>query len=139
MTMGPDKKTILETLEIIENKDERFAYIIDLGKNLKPLENAYKTDAFKIEGCVSNLWLVPENREGRLYFSLDADAVITRGVGALVITLFSGLLPREVLDQDEALLKKIGITQYLTPNRRNGLANLTKKINDYAHSFLINN
>ena len=134
--MGLNKTTILETLAVIENKDERFAYIVDLGKNLKPLDNAYKTDSFKIEGCVSNLWLVPENREGRLYFSLDADAVITRGVGALVITLYNGLLPREVLDQDEEFLQKIGFIQYLTPNRRNGLANLTKKIFDYAHSLI---
>lgn len=134
--MGLNKTTILETLTVIENKDERFAYIVDLGKNLKPLDNAYKTDSFKIEGCVSNLWLVPENREGRLYFSLDADAVITRGVGALVITLYNGLLPREVLDQDEEFLQKIGFIQYLTPNRRNGLANLTKKIFDYAHSLI---
>ena len=135
--MGLDKKTILETLEIIEDKDERFAYIIDLGKSLKPLKDIHKTDSFKIEGCVSNLWLVPEKRDGRLYFHLDADAVITRGVGALVITLYSGLLPKEVLNQDKLLLQKIGIKQYLTPNRRNGLANLTKKIYDYANSYLI--
>lgn len=119
---------IIDTLGFIEDKDERFAYIIDLAKTLPPLEEKYKTDAYRIEGCVSNLWLVSTYEEGKMHYQIDADAIITKGIGALLVKIYDALPPEEVLALDPAFLSEVGITQHLTPNRRNGLSNLTKEI-----------
>jgi len=127
---------LIEILSFFEDKDEKLQFIIDKGKNLKSLEDEYKTDTFKIEGCQSNLWLVPEFKDDHLFFLADSDAVITRGIVAVLIDVYSGGTAKEILALDPAFLATAGITQHLTPNRRNGLANVCKKIRDYAEAGL---
>lgn len=127
---------ILDTLSFIEDKDERFAYIIDMAKTLAPMDSAYHTDDYRIDGCVSNLWLVSSYKDGKMEYLVDADAIITKGIGALLVRIYSGLTPQEVLDLDPAFLSDVGITQHLTPNRRNGLSNLTKAIYAEAEKAL---
>jgi len=129
-------RELVEMLSFLEDKDERLQFVIDKGKNLAPLEDEFKTDTFKIEGCQSNLWLVPEFKEGHIFFRADSDAVITRGIVAVLIDAYSGGTAQEILDLDPAFLAEAGITQHLTPNRRNGLANVCKKIRDYAEAGL---
>ncbi len=135
MSLIEDKKNALrEEFEIFENPQDRFEYIISKSKNAKPLADEFKTDENLVRGCTSSLWLVSEILDGKCVFKADADSVITKGIANLVSEMYSGLSPKEVLDFDCAFLEEIGIAQYLSPNRRNGLSKLCEKISDFAKS-----
>ena len=113
---------------------ELFEYIILKNKSAQPLEKEFKTEENLVKGCVSSLWLVTDFKDGKCYFKSDADSVITRGVAELVCSMYDGLTPQEVLSFDPAFLEELGISAHLTPNRRNGLSQLCKKIADFAQS-----
>jgi len=121
-----------------EDHFERFAYIIDRAKSLSPLDDAYKIDAFLIEGCISQLWIFPEFRDGKCYFSTDSDAAITKGTSALLCGLYSGETPEAIISLEPDFLAEVGVTQHLSPNRRNGLTNVRKRIKAYAELCLKN-
>ena len=125
---------MVEMLSFIEDKDEKLQFVIDKGKGAPDLEASFQTDMFRIEGCVSNLWLVPEFKDGRVYFRADADAVITKGIAAMLVEVYSDSTPDEVVALDPAFLADAGITQHLTPNRRNGLSNVCKRIVEFAQA-----
>src|SRR5690606_6149167 len=133
MTLEEKKEQLKEELMIIEDPYERFAYVIDFGKQ-NQLDDKYKIDAFKVEGCVSNLWLVPEFKEGKCYFKSDGDSQITKGIAALLSDFYSGYTPDEILAVGPEFLAEAGITQHLSSNRRNGLSQLTKKLTSFAES-----
>lgn len=126
------KQELIEELQYIEDPQERFAYIIDRAKDQQPLDEAFKIDEFLIKGCVSLLWLHPRYEEGKCYFQTDADAMITKGIAGMVAELYSGGTPEEVLAEDASFLGDLGITQHLSPNRRNGLSSLIGKCHAYA-------
>ena len=128
------KDALREEFGFFESPEERFEYIISKTKNSEGLNAKFKTDEYLVRGCVSNLWLVPEMRGGKCRFKTDADSIITKGVASLVGGMYSGLEPREILDFDCAFLSEIGIEQYLSPNRRNGLSKLCEKIRAFAAS-----
>lgn len=128
------KNELREEFGFFESPEERFEYIISKTKNSEGLEEKFKTDEYLVRGCVSNLWLAPEMRGGKCVFKTDADSIITKGVASLVGGMYSGLTPQEVLDFDCAFLSEIGIEQYLSPNRRNGLSKLCEKIRAFAES-----
>lgn len=132
--MSPQERSreIVEMLSFIEDKDEKLQFVIDKGKGTPALEAKFQTDTFRIEGCVSNLWLVPEFQNGRVFFRADADAVITKGIAALLVEVYSDSTPQDILALDPEFLAEAGITQHLTPNRRNGLSNVCAKIMDFA-------
>jgi cysteine desulfuration protein SufE len=134
MTLLEKKQSLSEDLAIIEDPHERLAYVIDRAKNEAALSDDLKIDIFKIEGCISNLWLVPEFKEGLCYFKSDADSSITKGVASLLCDLYSGHKPNEIIEIDPSFLGEVGITQHLTPNRRNGLSNLWNKIKEFVES-----
>jgi cysteine desulfuration protein SufE len=136
MSLREKKLQLIEELKYIEDPTERFTYIIDRAKEKPPLDPAFHLDLFQIEGCLSKLWLYPEYKEGKCHFSSDADAVITKGVAALLCDLYDNTTPAEILEEDASFLKEVGITQHLSPNRRNGLTNLTKRIQDFARHCL---
>jgi len=102
------------------------------------LADEYKIDTFLIEGCLSQLWIFPEFKEGKCYFHTDSDAAITKGTAALLCELYSGETPEDVLSLEPDFLADVGITQHLSPNRRNGLTNVRKKIKAYAELCLKN-
>ncbi|MBO6102552.1 MAG: SufE family protein [Opitutales bacterium] len=130
------KNALREEFGYFGSPEERFEYIISKTKGAEPLCESLKTEQYLVRGCVSNLWLVPEIREGKCVFKADADSVITKGVARLVCDMYSGLSPRGVLDFDCEFLSEIGISQYLSPNRRNGLSKLCEKIADFAKKNL---
>lgn len=134
--MNPQKRSqeIVEMLRYIEDKDEKLQFVIDKGKGAPVLEECYRTEAYRIEGCVSNLWMVPELRDGRVFFRADADAVITKGIAALLVDVYSDSKPEDILALDPAFLAEAGITQHLTPNRRNGLANVCASMMAFARA-----
>lgn len=132
MSLSDKKADLVETLAMIDDPQERFAFIIDNARTLPPLENDYKIDAFRIEGCQSQLWLMPSFEDGKCHFRSDSDALITRGIAGMLAQLYSDATPEEILANPPTFLSEVGINDHLTPNRRNGLANVWKKIEAYA-------
>ncbi len=133
MSLVEDRKNQLrEEFGFFESPEERFEYIISNTKNKSGLADEFKTETYLVKGCVSNLWLVPSFEDGKCTFKTDADSIITKGIASLVSEMYSGLTPQEILDFDCAFLSEIGIEQYLSPNRRNGLSKLCEKITDFA-------
>lgn len=135
MSLSDRKADLVETLGMIDDPQERFAFIIDNARALPPLEAEYKIDAFRIEGCQSQLWLVPHYEGGKCFFRSDSDALITRGIAGMLAQLYSDATPEEILANEPTFLAEVGITDHLTPNRRNGLSNVWKKIQAYAELY----
>lgn len=134
MTLAEKKEQLIEDLAIIEDPLERLAYVMDKGKEHPPLDPQFKTETFAIPGCLSNLWLVPSYREGQCHYACEADAAITQGVAGLLCDFYSGHEPEEILAIEPDFLGKVGITQHISGNRRNGLNNLGKRILGFARS-----
>ncbi len=128
------KNAVRDEYGFFGSPQELFEYIILKNKTAAPLEAEYKTEENLVKGCVSSLWLVEEFVDGKCRFKSDADSIITRGIAALVCSLYDGLSPEEVLQLDPVFLEELGISAHLTPNRRNGLSQLCKRISDFATS-----
>ncbi|MDR2429879.1 MAG: SufE family protein [Puniceicoccales bacterium] len=134
MTLAEKRLALLDELTPIEDPHERFQYIIDRAKNTPPLDPQYKIPPLLIEGCTSSLWMYPSQNPAThtCQFRADADSLITKGIATLVCEYYSDATPVEILATSTDFLRDVGITQHLSPNRRNGLANLVSKIHAYA-------
>jgi cysteine desulfuration protein SufE len=132
MSLAARRAELVAELEPFADHHERFQYVIDRAKSAPSLPAELKLDAFLIEGCTSNLWLVPSLEDGVCRFRCDADSLITKGVASLVCEFYDGAAPRDVADTDADFLSAVGITQHLSPNRRNGLTNLVGRIRAYG-------
>lgn len=126
---------IIEEFALFPDWMDKYEYIIELGKNLPLIDEAYKTDDYLVRGCQSKVWLHAELRDGKVVFTADSDAVITKGIIALLIRVLSGHSPREILDADLYFLDRIGLKEHLSPTRANGLANMVKQMKMYALAF----
>ncbi len=126
---------IIEEFALFPDWMDKYEYIIELGKNLPLIGEAYKTDDYLVRGCQSKVWLHAELRDGKVVFTADSDAVITKGIIALLIRVLSGHSPREILDADLYFLDRIGLKEHLSPTRANGLANMVKQMKMYALAF----
>lgn len=114
---------------------DRYALLIDMGKSLPKLEDDEKSEKLLIKGCQSRVWIKAELREGRVYFRADSDAVITKGLAALLLQVFSGQTPQTILDTKVDFLDQIGLKEHLSPTRSNGLNDMIKQIKLYALAF----
>lgn len=114
---------------------ERFQFIIDLGRSLPPLPKEFYTDQYKVDGCVSQVWMEAHTDNGRVVFQGDSDAAIVKGLVALMIRIYSNHTPDEILAVPPDFLVEMGITTHLTPNRTNGLASMAKRVMTYASAF----
>ncbi len=123
---------IIEEFEMFDNWMDKYNYIIELGKELEGLEEEFKTKKYLISGCQSQVWLVSEFKDGKVYFRADSDAIITKGIAYLLVFVLSGSRPQEILDYDMDFLEKIGLKQHLSPTRANGLNSMVKQIRLYA-------
>jgi len=112
--------------------DDRYEYLIDMGKNLPPLDEKYKTAAYLVKGCQSQVWLHSEVRDKRLYLEADSDAVITKGIIALLIRVFSGQKLEDINDAQLYFIDEIGLKSHLSPTRSNGLQSMVRHIKSYA-------
>ncbi len=132
----PRLDELAETFEFLEDWEERYKYIIDLGKELPPLTAAEKTPENKVEGCVSQVWLLVEEdpeRGGALRFRGDSDAHIVKGLVAVLLTLFNDRTPREILDFDaRGALDRLDLAGHLSPSRSNGLFSMVRRIRALA-------
>jgi cysteine desulfuration protein SufE len=115
--------------------EEKYSYIIDLGKKLPPMEEQYKTDDNLIKGCQSRVWMHPEYKDGRIFFTADSDATITKGLVAMVTGVLSGHSPKEITDADIYFIDAIGLRSHLASTRANGLLSMLKQIKLYALAF----
>ncbi|WP_150496180.1 SufE family protein [Roseibium aquae] len=139
--MANSLQDIIDTFEFLDDWEDRYKFLIDLGKDLEPLAADEKTDTYKVRGCVSQVWLVttPDNSgsEPVLTFRGDSDALIVQGLVAIVIALFSGKTAQEILQTDvEGLFNTLGLQEHLTPQRSNGLKSMIGRIRTDAEAAL---
>jgi len=139
MSIEDKRDQLVEELIPFEDHLERLTYVIDRAKDLPGLEDAYKIDTFLIKGCVSQLWIFPSFSDGKCNFQADSEASITKGTASLLCELYSGETPEDVLRLEPDFLGEVGITQHLSPNRRNGLTGVREKIKAYAQMQLERN
>ncbi|HHV03878.1 MAG: SufE family protein [Bacteroidales bacterium] len=132
MTIENKQAQIVEEFSLMEDWMDKYEYLIELGKKLPPLEEASRQEKNLIRGCQSRVWLDIKREGGCLYFRADSDALITKGIVSLLVFVFSGHTPREILDADMSFIDKIGLREHLSPTRANGLLSMIQQIKMYA-------
>ena len=124
---------LVDTFDAAGDAMERYEVLIDLGRELPPLPEAYRTDAFRVRGCQSQVWIAPEYRDdGTLALHGDSDALVTRGLVAVLVGTLSGLPAADIAGADLGFLDRIGVAEHLSPTRKNGLAAMVARIRAYA-------
>ena len=134
MNLKEKKKSLIAEITLIPDAYERLGYIVDNGKNAEGLPEDLRIDTFKIEGCMSQLWVVPEFKNGLCHYQSESDSAIVKGIANLICDFYSGALPKEIVDTNADFLSEVGITQHLSPNRRNGLSRIVESIQRFAKS-----
>lgn len=129
------QEAIINVLGKITDQNEKFRYLVDLGRKVAPYPDEFRNDDFLIKGCLSQLWLHPNFEDGLLQFDVDSDAAIPKGIAAILAKVYNGCTPNEILEHDPKFLTEVGIEQHLSMNRRNGLSNLIKQIKLYAMAY----
>ncbi len=132
MDIKSNHERIVKEFEDFNDWEERYAYIIKLGKNLPEYPEEFRSEKFKIDGCQSQVWMHPKPEDGAIKFEADSDAMIVKGLIAILLKAYSGYKPSEILSSPPEFLKKIGIDSHLSPTRKNGLGAMLKQINMYA-------
>ena len=135
MTINEIQDEIIEEFAEFTEWMDKYQMLIDLGNDLEGLDAEYKNEQNLIDGCQSRVWLQCDIKDGKLVFTADSDALITKGIIALLIRVVSGHTPKEILDADLYFIKRIGLHQHLSPTRSNGLLSMVKKIKAYALAF----
>ena len=131
------QQEIIADFELLEQWEDKYNYIIDLGKTLEPIQPQYKTDQYRIKGCQAQVWLWAElQADGKLHFSADSDAIITKGLIAMLINLLNQQTPKDVHHAQLFFIETIGLHQHLSPSRSNGFAGMVQQMKQYAHVFL---
>ena len=136
MTLEEKKAALVEEITLIPDAYERLGYIVERGKNAEGLPDDLRIDSFKIEGCMSQLWVVPEFRDGQCYFISESDSAIVKGIASLLCDFYSEATPDDIVATDAEFLGEVGITQHLSPNRRNGLSRIVESIQRFAKSCM---
>lgn len=126
---------IVDEFSAFEDWMDKYEYIIELGKSVPVIEESQKTEANLIKGCQSRVWLSSEFREGRIFFAADSDAIITKGIISLLVRVYNGRRPDEILSSDFSFVEKIGLKENLSPTRANGLVSMIKQIQNYAVAY----
>lgn len=139
MNLEEKRDKLISDLQFFDDPQDRLAFVIDLAKNYERLPDEYKTDEYKVEGCLSNLWFVPEMVDGKCRFRSDGDSMIVKGIAGLLTSFYSGENPEDILKIDPSFLAKAGITQHLSQNRKNGLGRVWQKIQSFAASQIDSN
>lgn len=131
-TIQDRAREVVDEFALFDDWMGKYEYLIELGKSIPEIEDEYKTEAYKIKGCQSQVWIRPEIRDGLLYYKGDSDALITKGLVALLLRVLSGQPPQAVAEADLSFLDQIGMKEHLSPTRKNGLASMMKQLKLYA-------
>ena len=126
------QKEIINDFEFFESWTEKYEYLIDLGKNLPKIQQKYKTDEFLIKGCQSRVWLHAEEKNGKIIYTADSDAIMTKGIVSLLISVLSHQSPSDIASIKLDFIKKIGLQEQLSATRANGLTSMIKQMKLYA-------
>lgn len=139
MTINQIQDRIVEDFNQFDDWMDKYALLIDLGNGLEPLEDQYKVPQNIIEGCQSRVWLHAEMKEGLIHFKAESDAIIVKGIVALLLEVFTGRTPDEILQAEVYFVDKIGLKEHLSPTRSNGLVAMLKQLKLYALAFKTRN
>lgn len=135
MTINQTQDEIIEEFSLFDDWMDKYEHLIELSKNLPAIPEKYKTNEYLISGCQSKVWLQAELKDGKVVFTADSDAIITKGIIALLIRVLSGREPGEIINQDLYFIDRIGLKENLSPTRSNGLLAMVKQMKLYALAF----
>jgi cysteine desulfuration protein SufE len=135
MTIKEEQDEIIADFEFFGGWEDKYEYIIQMGKELPPIDEQYKTEENLIRGCQSRVWLHADYKDEKLIFTADSDAVITKGLVSMMIRVLSGHTPKEIVDAEIYFIDAIGLRNHLSPTRSNGLLSMLKQIKLYALAF----
>jgi len=138
-TIPEIENEIIEEFSLFDSWDDKYEYIIDLGKKLQLLEDKYKLDENKVRGCQSTVWLVADYQDGKVYYKADSDAIIVKGLISMLIRVLSGHTPDEIIQASLGFIQQIGMTTHLAQTRSNGLLAMVKQMKNYALAYKIKN
>lgn len=139
MTINEAQDEVIEEFSDFTDWMDKYQLLIDLGNEQKPLDEKYKTESNLIDGCQSRVWLQADYVDGKIVFTAESDALIVKGIIALLIRVLSGHTPQEILDADLYFIERIGLKDHLSPTRSNGLLAMVKQIRMYALAFKMKN
>ncbi|HBK71491.1 MAG TPA: Fe-S metabolism protein SufE [Flavobacteriaceae bacterium] len=135
MTIKEIQEEIVDEFSMFEDWMERYEYIIDLGKSIPLIDEKYQTDDNIIKGCQSKVWLHAEENGGKIEFTANSDAILTKGIIALLLRVFSGQTPEKILEADTSFIDEIGLKEHLSLTRANGLVSMIKQLKMYALAY----
>ena len=135
MTIKEKQQNIINDFTFLDDWEQKYEYIIDLGKELKGISDDKKTEENLIKGCQSQVWIIPHFEDNKVFFDVDSDGILPKGIVALLAGVFSGHTPQEIIDADFEFIEKIGLREFLSPSRANGLMAMTKQIKFYAVAY----
>lgn len=135
MSIDEVQDDIIQAFDEIEDWMDKYQLLIDMGNSLGPLDEQYKKPQYLIEGCQSRVWIHAEYKEGKVFFEAESDTVIVKGLVYLLLKVFSGRTPDEILKTDLYFIERIGLKEHLSPTRSNGFAAMLKQIRNYALAF----
>lgn len=135
MTIKAIQEEIIDEFSMFEDWEERYQYMIDLGKTLPLIDEQFKTDDNIIKGCQSKVWVHAEMKDDKIIFTADSDAIITKGIIAILIRVFSNQEPKAIIDADTEFIDVIGLKGHLSPTRANGLVSMIKQLKMYAIAY----
>ena len=135
MTIKDIQEDIIDEFSMFEDWEERYQYMIDLGKTLPLIEEKFKTENNIIKGCQSKVWVHAEMNDDKVVFTADSDAIITKGIIAILIRVFSNQHPSDIIEADTSFIDAIGLKEHLSPTRANGLVSMIKQLKMYAIAY----
>ena len=138
-TIEEIEKEIAEEFSLFDSWDDKYEYIIDLGKKLPPLEDQYKIDENRVRGCQSIVWLVADYRDGKIFYKAESDAVIVKGLISMLIRVLSCQSPDDIIEAKLNFIQQIGMTTHLAQTRSNGLLAMVKQIKNFALAYKLKN
>ena len=138
MSIKEVEQQIVEEFSVFTDWLDKYEYLIDLGRTLPIIKDSGREEKNLIKGCQSRVWLAADYADGKIWFTADSDAIITKGIISLLVRVFSGRTPQEIIDADLNFIKEIGLEENLSPTRANGLLSMIKQIKFYAVAFAAN-
>jgi cysteine desulfuration protein SufE len=138
-TIPEIEEEIVDEFSLIDSWDDKYEYIIDLGKRLTPLDEKFKVDENKVRGCQSTVYLVAEHRDGKIFYTADSDAIIVKGLISMLIRVLSGQSPEDIISARLEFINRIGMMSHLAQTRSNGLLSMVKQMKNYALAFKLKN
>lgn len=135
MTIEAIQEELIDEFAMFEDWMQRYEHMIELGKSLPLIDDRYKTDEYLIKGCQSKVWLHAELENDKIVFTTDSDAIITKGIVAILVRAFSNQTPQDILDANTDFIDEIGLKEHLSPTRANGLVSMIKQMKLYAMAY----